>query len=84
MERELGELDLQSVVLFEFLDTPGDEVAPGSNEIGKYFQDLGIGHDNLRFDFVQGFKVQSFNELPRLGRDSRGDGAVKSKGFLLG
>jgi hypothetical protein len=39
MKRELGELNLQSVFLFQFLDTPGDEVAPGSNEIGKDFQD---------------------------------------------
>jgi len=39
MERELGELDLQTVILFQFLDTPGDEVAPRSNEIGKDFED---------------------------------------------
>jgi len=35
MQGELSELDLQTVILLEFLDTPGDEVAPGSNEIGK-------------------------------------------------
>jgi hypothetical protein len=35
MKRELGELDLQPIILFEFLDTPGDEIAPGSNEIGE-------------------------------------------------
>jgi hypothetical protein len=39
MERELSELDLEAVILFEFLDTPGDEVAPGSNKIGKHFED---------------------------------------------
>jgi len=38
MKRELGKLDLQTVVVFQFLDTPGDEVAPGSNEIGKNFE----------------------------------------------
>jgi len=39
MERKLRELDLQAVILLQFLDTPGDEVAPGSNEIGKHFED---------------------------------------------
>jgi hypothetical protein len=39
MEWKLRELDLQAVVPFQFLDTPGDEVAPGSNEIGKDFED---------------------------------------------
>jgi hypothetical protein len=39
MEREVGELDAQSVFVFDFLDTPGDEVAPGSNEVGEDFQD---------------------------------------------
>jgi len=38
MERKVGELDRQIVIGFEFLDTPGDEVAPGSNEIGKDFE----------------------------------------------
>jgi hypothetical protein len=37
MEREVGEFDSQPEFVFEFLDTPGDEVAPGSNKIGKYF-----------------------------------------------
>jgi hypothetical protein len=38
MQRKLGELDLQTVILLQFLDTPGDEVAPWSDEIGEYFQ----------------------------------------------
>jgi hypothetical protein len=60
MQGELRELDLQSVVLLEFLDTPGDEVAPGSNEIGKDFEYEWFGHDFLLFVAVQGskFKVQ--------------------------
>jgi hypothetical protein len=33
MQRELRELDSEIVIRFEFLDTPGDEVAPGSDEI---------------------------------------------------
>jgi hypothetical protein len=37
MQWKLRELDLQSVVFFEFLDTPGDEIAPGSDKIGEYF-----------------------------------------------
>jgi hypothetical protein len=33
MKRKLSEFNLQAVIFFQFLDTPGDEVAPGSNEI---------------------------------------------------
>jgi hypothetical protein len=33
MKRELRELDSQIVIRFEFLDTPGDEVTPGSDKI---------------------------------------------------
>ena len=47
MERELSKFDRQSIIVFEFLDTPGDEVAPGSDEIGEYFQDEWFGHDFL-------------------------------------
>jgi hypothetical protein len=47
MKRELSELDFQTVIFFEFLDTPGDEVAPGSDEIGKDFEDERFRHDHL-------------------------------------
>jgi hypothetical protein len=33
MKWELGEFESQIVIRFEFLDTPGDEVAPGSDKI---------------------------------------------------
>jgi hypothetical protein len=33
MKWKLCELDRQTVIRFEFLDTPGDEVAPGSDKI---------------------------------------------------
>jgi len=45
VERELGKLDRQVVIGFEFLDTPGDEITPGSNEIGKDFKNERIRHD---------------------------------------
>ena len=45
MKRELRELDRQTVIRFEFLDTPGDEIAPGSNKIGKHFENERLGHD---------------------------------------
>jgi hypothetical protein len=60
MQGELSELDLQSVVLLKFLDTPGDEVAPGSNKIGKDFQYEWFGHDFLLINPVQGSKLKSF------------------------
>jgi hypothetical protein len=45
MKRELRELDRQIVIRFEFLDTPGDEIAPGSNKIGKHFENKRRGHN---------------------------------------
>jgi len=58
MERKVGELDRQAVIRFEFLDTPGDEVAPGSDEIGKDFKHKRLGHRNLLCEFksFQSFK----------------------------
>jgi len=47
MKRELRELDRQIVIRFEFLDTPGDEVAPRSNKIGKNFENERFRHDRL-------------------------------------
>jgi hypothetical protein len=44
MKRELGELHLQAVLVLKFLDTPGDEIAPGSNEVGENFEHQRIGH----------------------------------------
>jgi hypothetical protein len=38
MKRKLSELDLQPILVFKFLDTPGDEIAPGSDEVGKNFE----------------------------------------------
>ena len=35
----------RSVFVFEFLDTPGDEVAPGSDEVGKHFENERLGHN---------------------------------------
>jgi hypothetical protein len=48
MERKVGELHRQIVLRFEFLDTPGDEVAPGSNKIGKHLENQRLGHKHLR------------------------------------
>jgi hypothetical protein len=38
MKRKLSELDVQSILIFEFLDTPGDEIAPGSDKVGENFE----------------------------------------------
>jgi len=38
MQWKLGKFNFEIVFRFEFLDTPGDEVAPGSNEIRKNFK----------------------------------------------
>ncbi len=38
MKRKLRKFNIQAEFFFDFLDTPGDEVAPGSNKIGKDFE----------------------------------------------
>jgi hypothetical protein len=45
MKRELRELDRQIVIRFEFLDTPGDEIAPGSDKVGKHLKNERFGHN---------------------------------------
>jgi len=45
MKRKLRELDGQIVIRFEFLDTPGDEIAPGSNKVGKHFKNERLRHN---------------------------------------
>jgi len=45
MKRKLRELDVQIVIRFEFLDTPGDEIAPRSNKVGKDFENKRLGHN---------------------------------------
>ena len=45
MKRKLRELSLESVIRFEFLDTPGDEIAPGSDKVGKHFENERLGHN---------------------------------------
>jgi hypothetical protein len=47
MERELGKLDRQPIIRFEFLDTPGDEITPRSNKVGKNFENQRFWHDRL-------------------------------------
>jgi hypothetical protein len=47
MQRELSNLDPQTVILLQFLDTPGDEIAPRSNKIGKNFENERFRHDRL-------------------------------------
>jgi len=61
MEREDSPFDRQSIIGFKFLDTPGDEVAPGSDEIGKDFQDKRLGHRNLLEEFKSFKTFKTFN-----------------------
>ena len=44
MQRKVSEFNFQPVVLFEFLNTPGTEVAPGSNVVGEDFENQGLSH----------------------------------------
>ncbi len=69
MKRKLRKLDRQIVIRFEFLDTPGDEVAPGSDEIGKDFENEFFCH-----------KPSVFGQVLRQS-DSTVPARVKSKGY---
>jgi hypothetical protein len=84
MERELSKFDCQSIIGFEFLDTPGDEVAPGSDEIGKDFQYKRLRHGGLLRLRAQTVPVfQSFNtfkDWENATTDSMVVGGRKSKG----
>ena len=48
MKRKLSEFDLQAVIFFQFLDTPGDEVAPGSDKIRKHLKNQRLRHNHLQ------------------------------------
>ena len=95
MEREMRKFDFQIVIRFEFLDTPGDEVAPGSDEIGKDFENERVRHGGPPFvksskrsrrsngsSRSKGFRVQRSKFRKRLVVDCRVVIARKSKGFL--
>ncbi len=70
-------------MLFEFLDTPGDEVAPGSDEIGKDFKNQWLRHCGLLGLSFRPF--QSFQTIKRPERNryyySMFVRCRKSKGF---
>jgi len=73
MERKVNELDRETVIVLQFLDTPGDEVAPGSNEIGKDFQYKRLRHGGLlhliRVPIVPIVQVvQTVPDVQRLGK----------------
>ena len=44
MKRKLSEPDVKIVFGFELLDTPGDEITPGSDEIREYFENELVRH----------------------------------------
>jgi hypothetical protein len=41
----MGELNFQTEFILQFLNTPGTEVAPGSNVVRKNFKRSGLCHD---------------------------------------
>lgn len=47
MKGKLRELNLQVVICFQFLDTPGNEITPRSNEIRKDFEHERFRHESL-------------------------------------
>jgi hypothetical protein len=69
MKRKANELDRETVIVLQFLDTPGDEVAPGSNEIGKDFQYERLRHGDLLRLIVQFVPdVPIVQHVQRLGK----------------
>ena len=47
----MGELDLQSEIILQFLNTPGTEVAPGSNIVRKDFKRSRLCHNRSSSNF---------------------------------
>ncbi|CAB1056708.1 hypothetical protein D1BOALGB6SA_1445 [Olavius sp. associated proteobacterium Delta 1] len=45
MQGKSGPPDVYFKLILYFFNTPGDEIAPGSDIIGKNFQDFWIRHD---------------------------------------
>jgi hypothetical protein len=43
----VSDLEIQAVVRFKFLNTPGTEIAPRSNVVGKNFESQRLSHDVL-------------------------------------
>jgi len=60
MKRKMSELDAQIEFFLQFLDTPGDEIAPGSHEIREYFQCKPFRHARLPSFLV----VPPFRAIP--------------------
>jgi hypothetical protein len=94
MERKVNELDRETVIVLQFLDTPGDEVAPGSNEIRKYFKRSNSGiKTSLRVQLFQSLnrsrlsKAGKSNRILRLlageSQESSRDGNCPNVGFII-
>jgi hypothetical protein len=55
MERESRPPDADCILFLQFFNTPGNEIAPGSDVVGKYFEGGRLGHDgppNRLFDLL--------------------------------
>jgi hypothetical protein len=44
MERKSRPVKFEVEFLLQFFNTPGNEIAPGSDVVGEYFQDIVIRH----------------------------------------
>jgi len=85
MKWKLRELDRQAVIRLEFLDTPGDEVTPGSEKVGKHFKNKRLAHGRLLLRAVRIVRtVQVVQIVPavRPSIDSRIVVGGKSKGLV--
>jgi len=59
VQRKVNIVDGNIVILLQFFNTPGTEIAPGSNKIGVDIEDDGFGHIII----LQGRQHQRFNEI---------------------
>ena len=44
MKREVNQLNVHIIVVFEFFNTPGTEITPRSDVVGENLDGDGIGH----------------------------------------
>ncbi len=60
-----GQLDIDLKFILQLFNTPGDEITPRSDIVGKYFKNFLLGHGLLRYGrifneaFCEGNKLVS-------------------------
>ena len=55
MERKSRPPDADCILFLQFFNTPGNEITPGSDVVGKYFEGGRFGHDRPPYKLIRPF-----------------------------